>query len=308
MEQHDADRLALGGAAHVAEDGLGVGVGGGGVLPADIPVDPAVALLLRFGFQPLHDLPPAVAMADRVGAAAGEPQPGQVLRRDIGFQRLTQRLDVQPEGGGIGVDLFVAVAGAVQGDLVAGCQQGGQLTVVGQVLFLRGDKKGGRRTVFGQNVRDGGGVVGRSVVKGQAGDPAGGRGRRLHGQRVVRDAGVPAGGAGGPPVCRRAEPQQADKAQPYSFPGDHLRPLPSLPAYAASGRGSTADRVGTGPPFPRSRRLMAPDLEQQPPSIKSARPGGRAAFGTGWICGRAAGPGASVQQRAGGAVGAPGAG
>ena len=100
VQQHHAEVVPLGIAADIAQDLRRIGVAGGGILRADIPVDPVVALLLGLRLEGFHNAAPAVAVADRVCAAAGKAQPVNAADINIGLQRLPQRLDVLPEGIG----------------------------------------------------------------------------------------------------------------------------------------------------------------------------------------------------------------
>ena len=58
-------------------------------------------------------------MADRVGAAAGEPQPVDSIHIDIVRQRGAQSFDIQPEVFGAAVNAGIGMGRAVQGNLVA---------------------------------------------------------------------------------------------------------------------------------------------------------------------------------------------
>ena len=119
MHQNNTNRLVFGIVLDIAQDLGGVGVAGGGVLGAHVPVDPGIAFLLSLGFDLLHDLPSAVSVADRVGAAAGEPQPVDSIHIDIVRQRGAQSFDIQPEVFGAAVNAGIGMGRAVQGNLVA---------------------------------------------------------------------------------------------------------------------------------------------------------------------------------------------
>ena len=124
--------------------------------------------LLGLGFEAFHNVAAAVAVADRVGAAAGKAQPFQRVGVKVRAQSVLQFCDVAPKCVGAAVNFGILVAGAVQGDLMPRRQNirnFGQIRLVG---ILRADKPCGGDLVLVQNLQDGVGVFARTVVKGQA--------------------------------------------------------------------------------------------------------------------------------------------
>ena len=170
MQQDNAGVMAVGVAADVAQNLCGVGVAGSGVLSADVPVDPVVALVLGLGFQGFHDAAAAVAVADRVGAAAGKAQPVNAFHIHIGFQRLAQGFHILPKCVGARVDFGVLMRGAVQGDLVSRCRDIRHQRHIVFVGVLGADKKGGWDLLPIQNFQNWRRVFARPIVECQADD------------------------------------------------------------------------------------------------------------------------------------------
>lgn len=192
MQQDDTGVLTIGIAANVAQNLRGIRVAGGGVLGADVPVDPVVALVLGLGLQGLHDAVSAVAVADRVGAAAWETQPVDGRHIHIRLQRLAQRSDVLPECVGARINFGVLMRRAVQRDLMPrrrDVRHKGQIFFVG---VLRADKEGGRDLLLIENFQNWPGVFAGAVVKGQADDFGQRRlpRRRRHRKAVVGGVGL----------------------------------------------------------------------------------------------------------------------
>ena len=168
VHQHHADIPPLGLTLDIAQNLCRVGVAGGSILGADVPVDPMQTPLLGLGFEAFHYIAAAVPVADRVGAAAGKAQPFQRIGVKVGAQSVLQFRDIAPECVGASVNFGVLVAGAVQGDLMPRCQNIRDFGQIRFVCILRTDKPCGRNLVLIQNLQNGIGVFARTVVKGQA--------------------------------------------------------------------------------------------------------------------------------------------
>ena len=147
------------------------------ILCADVPVHIGEAAVRGVGFQLLHDIAAAVAMADGVGAAPGKAQPlDLVLCGYVRQQLFAQLLQIVPKGVRAFIDFLVIVAAGVQRNQVSllhGAREQGQVFLV----VVRGhDKKRGRHALCLQRVQHafrggGGAVVERQVddlVRGRA--------------------------------------------------------------------------------------------------------------------------------------------
>ena len=141
-----------------------------GILSADIPVYIGISLLGTLLFQLGHHTAPAVAAADRVGAAARKAQVMQRSCVDIGRDALFQQLDILPVSICTLVDVTVFMGCGMQRDLVACCRC---IRNERQVFFIvaRGHhKKGGLDPGGVQRIQNRRGRFAGAVIEGQA-DP-----------------------------------------------------------------------------------------------------------------------------------------
>ena len=122
MHQNDALGLLAGLTHYIPVDGSGTGLAAHGILSADIPVYIGISLLGTLLFQLGHHTAPAVATADRVGAAARKAQVMQRSCVDIGRDALFQQLDILPVSICTLVDVTVFMGSRMQRDLVACCR------------------------------------------------------------------------------------------------------------------------------------------------------------------------------------------
>ena len=170
MHQNDALGLLAGLTHHIPVDGPGTGLAAHGILSADIPVYVGISLLGTLLFQLGHHTAPAVAAADRVGAAARKAQVMQSSCVDIGRDALFQQLDILPVSICTLVDVAVFMGSGMQRDLVACCRC---IRNERQVFFIvaRGHhKKGGLDPGGVQCIQNRWGRFAGAVIKGQA-DP-----------------------------------------------------------------------------------------------------------------------------------------